>query len=210
LLSILQKIKQEKIISIIRADSITEIEEVVSALYNGGVRVVEITLNTPGALKGIEVIREKFPEMLVGAGTVLDEETARLAILSGASFLLAPTLDENSIRLANRYNVPLIPGVLTPTEIQKAYEYGAQVVKVFPISTLGPGYIKDIKGPLPHVSVMPVGGVDLDNINEYLEAGSFAVGIGSSLVNNQLIKQKQFEEIEKRAKQYVDVVKKYR
>lgn len=210
MLSILQKIKQEKIISIIRADSITEIEEVVSALYNGGVRVVEITLNTPGALKGIEVIREKFPEMLVGAGTVLDEETARLAILSGASFLLAPTLDENSIRLANRYNVPLIPGVLTPTEIQKAYEYGAQVVKVFPISTLGPGYIKDIKGPLPHVSVMPVGGVDLDNINEYLEAGSFAVGIGSSLVNNQLIKQKQFEEIEKRAKQYVDVVKKYR
>jgi 2-dehydro-3-deoxyphosphogluconate aldolase / (4S)-4-hydroxy-2-oxoglutarate aldolase len=109
--------------------------------------------------------------------------------------------------MANRYQVPIIPGVMTPTEIMKAYELGAQVVKVFPMNTLGVQYLKDIKGPLPQVNVIPVGGVDLENINEYLEAGSFAVGIGSSLVSNQMIRQRNFKEIYERARKFVEAIK---
>ncbi|MFS0638583.1 bifunctional 4-hydroxy-2-oxoglutarate aldolase/2-dehydro-3-deoxy-phosphogluconate aldolase [Mesobacillus foraminis] len=206
--TILQKIREEKIISIIRSESISDLVEVVGALYDGGIRLVEITMNTPNALIGIEQIQQKYPEMLVGAGTVLDQETARLAILSGAAFLLAPTLHEESIALANRYNVPLFPGVLTPTEIVKAYESGAQAVKIFPIRSFGSQYIKDIKGPLPHVNMIPVGGVDTDNVTEYLNNGSFAVGIGSSLVNDLLISQKNFSEISRRAKRLVGAVQK--
>ena len=201
---IVVEIQKEKIVSIIRTESIQDLEEVVTALYEGGIRVVEITLNTPGALKGIEMIRLKFPEMVVGAGTVLDGETARIAILAGASFLLAPMLNEGSILMANRYQVPIIPGVMTPTEIMKAYELGAQIVKVFPMNTLGIQYLKDLRGPLPQVHVMPVGGVNLDNIKEYLDAGSFAVGIGSSLVSNQLIIERNFKEIHSRAKRFVE------
>jgi 2-dehydro-3-deoxyphosphogluconate aldolase / (4S)-4-hydroxy-2-oxoglutarate aldolase len=201
---IVAEIQKEKVVSIIRSESIHDLEEVVAALYEGGIRVVEITLNTPGALKGIEMIRMKYPEMVVGAGTVLDGETARIAILAGASFLLTPVLNEGSILMANSYHVPIIPGVMTPTEIMKAYELGAQIVKVFPMNTLGIQYLKDLRGPLPQVHVMPVGGVNLDNIKEYLDAGSFAVGIGSSLVSNQLIMERNFKEIHSRAKRFVE------
>ncbi|PLS05653.1 bifunctional 4-hydroxy-2-oxoglutarate aldolase/2-dehydro-3-deoxy-phosphogluconate aldolase [Neobacillus cucumis] len=204
---LLQKMKQEKVVSIIRCNSTNELDEVVSALYDGGIRFVEITMNTPNALQGIEMIRLKFPDMMVGAGTVLDTETARLAILSGASFLLAPTLNEGSMIMANRYNIPLIPGVLTPTEILRAYELGAQVVKVFPIRAFGPQYIKDIKGPMPYVNIMPVGGVDIHNAKEYLDHGSFALGIGSTLVNDRLIVEKNFTEIYNRAKKLVEAIR---
>ncbi|MBD8068632.1 bifunctional 4-hydroxy-2-oxoglutarate aldolase/2-dehydro-3-deoxy-phosphogluconate aldolase [Bacillus sp. PS06] len=204
--STLEKIHSEKIISIIRSQSVDELEAVVHSLYEGGIRVVEVTMNTPGALKGIEMIRKKFPDMKVGAGTVLDEETARMCILSGASFLLSPILHKGSLTLANRYHVPLIPGVLTPTEIVQAYELGAQVVKIFPISSLGPQYVKDIKGPLPHVNLIPVGGVNIDNISAYLDVDCFALGLGSSLVSNDLIKEKRFAEITERAKKVTKIV----
>jgi 2-dehydro-3-deoxyphosphogluconate aldolase / (4S)-4-hydroxy-2-oxoglutarate aldolase len=204
---ILQKIREEKIISIIRCKNANDLEGVIASLYDGGIRLVEITMNTPNALQGIEMIQQKYPDMLVGAGTVLDEETARLAILSGARFLLAPTLDEESIRMANRYSIPMIPGVLTPTEILKACEAGAQVVKVFPIRSFGPQYIKDIKGPLPHANIIPVGGVNIENAKEYLDSGSFAVGIGTPLVNDQLIEQKNYGEIYNRAKRLIEAVK---
>ncbi|WP_160724274.1 bifunctional 4-hydroxy-2-oxoglutarate aldolase/2-dehydro-3-deoxy-phosphogluconate aldolase [Bacillus sp. USDA818B3_A] len=204
---ILRKMENEKIVSIIRCKSTNDIESVVSALYDGGIRFVEMTMNTPNALQAIEIAVRKFPDMQVGAGTVLDAETARLAILSGASFLLAPVLHEESMTMANRYNIPLIPGVLTPTEILKAYELGAQVVKVFPIRAFGPKYIKDIKGPMPYVNIMPVGGVDVENAKEYLDHGSFALGIGSTLVNDNLIEQKNFTEIYNRAKKLVEAVR---
>ncbi|WP_407271341.1 bifunctional 4-hydroxy-2-oxoglutarate aldolase/2-dehydro-3-deoxy-phosphogluconate aldolase [Radiobacillus sp. PE A8.2] len=202
----LKTIKQHSIISIIRTDYSNELVEVADHLYEAGIRVVEVTMNTPGALRGIEQIKEKYEDMEIGAGTVLDAETARLAILSGASFLLAPTLSKKTIEMGNRYHVPVIPGVFTPTEVLTAYELGAQVVKVFPVGSLGPNYIKDLKGPLSHVDMIPVGGVSKENAQEFLKAGSFALGVGSTIVSNQLVKEKNFAEIGKRAKQFVDVV----
>jgi len=204
--AILQKIRQEKIISAVRSKSGEAIEQVAASLYNGGVKVIEITMNTPGALNNIEKIKASLPDALIGVGTVLDAETTRAAILAGAQFILSPTLDEASIKMANRYNIPFIPGVLTPTEILKAYEYGAKVVKVFPIRAFGPQYLKDIKAPLPHVEMVPMGGVNNDNALEFLAAGSFALGMGSTLVNDQLIREGNFAEIQRRAEKLVGIV----
>jgi 2-dehydro-3-deoxyphosphogluconate aldolase/(4S)-4-hydroxy-2-oxoglutarate aldolase len=203
---VLSEIKKHKLVAIIRGDSIQSCEATVNSLYKGGIRIVEITMNTPGALRGIERIRETFPEMVVGAGTVLDAETARSAILAGASFLLAPTLKTSTIELGNRYNVPVVPGVFTPTEALNAYEAGARMVKVFPIRNLGPKYISDIHGPLPHLEIMSVGGISLANAESHLNAGSCALGIGSSLVDDTLVQNGDFQEIEKRARRFVDIL----
>lgn len=207
--SVLQTIREEKLISAIRSQTGEHISHIVDSLYNGGVKVIEVTMNTPNALKHIGKIKIDFPDVLIGVGTVLDEETTRAAISAGASFLLSPTLNEASIKMANRSNVPFIPGVLTPTEVLQAYEYGAKVVKIFPISSLGPNYIKDLKAPLPQIDMIPMGGITVANALEFLKAGSFALGVGSTLVNDKLIKDLNFEEIEKRAKQLVNAVQTY-
>lgn len=207
--SVLQTLRQEKIISAIRSQTGEHITQIVESLYNGGVKVIEVTMNTPNALQKIEKIKMDYPDVLIGAGTVLDGETARAAISAGASFLLSPTLNEASIKMANRYNIPFIPGVLTPTEVLQAYEYGAKVVKIFPISSLGSKYIKDLKAPLPHVEMIPMGGITVANAPEFLKAGSFALGIGSTLVNDKLIQDLNFAEIERRAKQLTNVILNY-
>ncbi|MBO0994446.1 bifunctional 4-hydroxy-2-oxoglutarate aldolase/2-dehydro-3-deoxy-phosphogluconate aldolase [Bacillus sp. SD088] len=204
--SVLQAINEHKIISIIRADADADLQQVIDSLYAGGVRILEITMNTPGALDAIKTVKQRYPDILVGAGTVLDSETVRLAILAGASFLLAPTLNEAAIITANRYNVPIIPGVLTPTEVVRASELGAKVVKIFPVSTLGPTYIKDLKGPLAQIEMIPVGGVTTDTAIDFLEAGSFALGVGSPIVDKNLVKQKNFAEIQRRAEEMVKIV----
>jgi len=201
-------INEQRIVAIIRSTSSDNLERTVKSLYDGGIRMVEVTMNTPGALSGIESIKALYPDMLVGAGTVLDPETARLSILSGASFILSPTLKESTIEMANRYNVLMIPGVLTPTEVLLAHEYGAKMVKLFPIRSLGPSYISDLKGPLPYIKTMAVGGISLENAEAYLKAGAHSLGIGSSLVDNKLIQQGNFEEIEKRAAGFVEIVNK--
>lgn len=202
----LAQIKKEKLISIIRSEDVSQIKKTVKALYDGGIRIIEITMNTPNALHAIESIRLDFPDILVGAGTVLDEQTARLAILSGANFLLAPTLNQATIESANRYNIPIIPGVFTPTEVLQALEWGAPVVKIFPISSVGPQYIKDLKGPLNHIDIIPVGGINLQNSRSFIDAGSFALGIGSSLVNDKLVNDGNFIEITNRAREFVKIV----
>ncbi|MEB3102465.1 bifunctional 4-hydroxy-2-oxoglutarate aldolase/2-dehydro-3-deoxy-phosphogluconate aldolase [Ferviditalea candida] len=206
--NVMQTILQHKLIAIIRSDSITDIENIVAALHDAGIKAVEVTMNTPDALKAIELLSRKYrsSDLLIGAGTVLEGTTARLAILSGASFLLSPTLDQSLIETANRYQVPVIPGVFTPTEVLRAFEWGAQAVKIFPASTVGPRYIKELKAPLSHVNMIPVGGVNLDNVKDYLQAGSFAVGVGSSLVSASLVKQKDFEEIRLRASAFVNLI----
>lgn len=205
---VLEEIKKTKLVAIIRGDSSEGLENTVSSLYAGGIRVIEVTMNTPGALNGIEKMKTLYPDLLVGAGTVLDSETARLAILSGASFLLTPTLKKETIEAANRYNVPIVPGVFTPTEALTAYEYGAKMVKIFPIRSLGSKYLSDLKGPLPYIQTMVVGGVSLDNAEEYLRAGASSLGIGSSLVDDKLIQQGDFGEIERRAARFVEIVNK--
>lgn len=204
----LQEIHKEKLVAIIRSNSSDKLESTVKSLYDGGIRVVEVTMNTPGALNGIERMKALYPSMLIGAGTVLDPETARLSILSGASFILTPTLKRSTIEMVNRYNVPIIPGVLTPTEALTAYEYGAKMVKIFPIRSLGPTYISDLKGPLPFIQTMVVGGISLENAEEYLRAGVHSLGIGSSLVDDKLIEKGKFEEIERRAARFVEIVNK--
>lgn len=204
---ILEEIKREKIVAIIRASSSENIVRTVESLYQGGIRLIEVTMNTPGALNAIEKLKTLKPDLHIGAGTVLDAESAVAAVRSGAEFLLAPTFDERAVQAANRYGVPLIPGVFTPTEALRAYESGAKMVKIFPIRSLGPDYLKDIKGPLPFIMTMVVGGISIDNISKYLKAGACSAGIGSSLVDNQLIKTGNYDEVERRAEQFVQVAK---
>jgi 2-dehydro-3-deoxyphosphogluconate aldolase/(4S)-4-hydroxy-2-oxoglutarate aldolase len=181
---ILEDLKKAKIISIIRGIDREILPEVVQALYNGGIRAVEIAFNTPGAQGMLETAKEKFGgKMLIGAGTVLDAETARMAIAAGADFLLSPSLDEGMIKTCNRYDKVAVPGVFTPTEIVRAYEYGAKIVKIFPASVLGTQYIEQIKGPLGHVEMVAVGGITLENFRDYLAGGACCVGIGSALVS---------------------------
>lgn len=204
---ILEKIEEEKIIAIVRASSSNNVIDTVKSLREGGIRCVEITMNTPDAVNIIKNTKALYPDLIIGAGTVLDSESAVTAIHAGADFLLAPTLDKASITAANRYDVPLIPGVLSPTEALKAYEYGAKLVKVFPANAFGPSYLKDLKGPLPFIKTMAVGGITVENTPKYLQAGANSVGIGGSLVNDELIESKNYKEIKRRAEQFVSKVK---
>lgn len=201
----IERINKEKLVAIIRVENNDAIERVVTSLYNGGIRVIEVTMNTPGALEAIKRINTMYKDLAVGAGTVLDAETARQAIMAGASFLLAPTLSEETIKMGNRYGVPVIPGVMTPTEALTAYELGAQTVKIFPVRSLGPDYVKDLRGPLPFLNVMAVGGISLDNVETFLSKGWNSIGIGGSLVNQQLIDEGNFEELKNRARKFVEI-----
>lgn len=202
--NILEIIKEEKIISIIRLSNSEEIPQAVESLQRGGIRLVEITFNTPNALKTISDLKNRFSNLHVGAGTVLDAASARSAIEAGADFLLAPTLNRETIQTGNRYNIPVIPGVYTPTEALNAYEYGAKMVKVFPARSVGISFAKDLKGPMPFIDVMAVGGINPENSGEFLNNKWDAVGIGSSLVNDDLIKESQFEVIESQARTLVN------
>lgn len=179
-----EEIKRRAVIAVIRGASVESIIPMATALKDGGVTALEITMETPKALAVIEKAADVFGnEMFVGAGTVLDAETARAAILSGAKFVFSPTVRKETIEITKRYGVISVPGAFTPTEILTAYEYGADVIKVFPAGSVGPGYFKNIAGPLPHIPLMPTGGIDMDNAKDYILAGAVAVGVGSSLVD---------------------------
>lgn len=205
---ILNGIYKTGVISIIRGIDSKYLEQTLQALYEGGVRCVEITMNTGDALGMIEKTKALYGDkFLVGAGTVLDEITARQAILAGADFILAPTLDKNVIEMCNLYEKLAVPGVFTPTEALEAKKAGAQLIKVFPVTTLGPQYIKDILGPLDQLNLLPVGGVSEENASAYIKAGAFAVGIGSCLVSKKDVENQQFEEIRKKAKVIIDQIK---
>ncbi|AKU25407.1 bifunctional 4-hydroxy-2-oxoglutarate aldolase/2-dehydro-3-deoxy-phosphogluconate aldolase [Geobacillus subterraneus] len=211
-MDLLGQIKENGIVAIIRNASPTNILPIVRSLRAGGVKTVEITVETPKVLTLIEkVIDEMGNELIVGAGTVLDPETARAAIMAGAKFIFSPTVNVETIKLTKRYGVISIPGALTPTEILTAYEHGADVIKVFPANVFGPGYLKDIHGPMPHVPLMPTGGLNLGNIADYIKAGAVAVGLGNSLVNTKmLVSESDFENLRERAEKYVQEVKKAR
>ncbi|WP_042222150.1 bifunctional 4-hydroxy-2-oxoglutarate aldolase/2-dehydro-3-deoxy-phosphogluconate aldolase [Oceanobacillus manasiensis] len=202
---IVEQIKQHKIVAVIRHADEDNIVPILNALAAGGVYAVEITAETPNVQRVIEVaVKEAPKDMLIGAGTVLDPETARAVIMAGAQFIVSPTLNVETLKLTNRYHIETIPGVLTPTEIQTAYEHGASMVKIFPANTFGPGYIKNIRGPLPHVEAMVTGGINVDNMNEYLKNGSAAVGIGSNLVNAKaLTDETSYKQLTERAKAFV-------
>lgn len=206
-LQVLEAIKRTKVIAIIRAERDWPISEVVTALYWGGIRAIEITMNTPEALKHIQDSTElSLPDLQIGAGTVLDGETASAAIRAGASFMLTPTLEPEVLRVCNRYGILGIPGVFTPTEVVQAYELGALVVKVFPAGVVGPGYIRDLKGPLPHVELIPVGGVNLQNAGSFVQAGAFAIGVGGQLVDKSAIAKGELGYLTAKAREFLRAV----
>jgi 2-dehydro-3-deoxyphosphogluconate aldolase / (4S)-4-hydroxy-2-oxoglutarate aldolase len=185
-MDVLSTIKQEKMVAIIRGSQPGDALAISKALYKGGVRAIEITLNSPGALTSIEIIRSELgDDLAVGAGTVLDPESARSALLAGAQFILSPSLNTETIKMTKRYGAVSIPGAFTPTEILQAYEEGGDIIKVFPASSLGPDYVKDVHGPLPQIPLLPTGGIDLSNIADYIAKGAAGVGLGSSLVNTK-------------------------
>lgn len=200
-------IESSRIISIIRANGPEGILEAAEALADNGVRAIEVTMNTPGALDVIKKATTQLAGKAVfGAGTVLDETTARLAILAGAQFLVTPNFDKPTIRCANRYGVPICCGAYSPTEALHALEAGAAYIKIFPAGQLGPKYISDLRGPMSQLPLIPTGGVTLENVPAFLNAGSSAVAIGGGLVNQKLLNDKNWKEIGRRALAFVNVL----
>ncbi|MEC0266497.1 bifunctional 4-hydroxy-2-oxoglutarate aldolase/2-dehydro-3-deoxy-phosphogluconate aldolase [Paenibacillus anseongense] len=190
----LKEIERTRIIAIVRGVKEAHIFSVAEALLKGGVTVMEVTLNTPGALTMISDLQTKLGEqMYIGAGTVLDVEDAQKAVQAGASFLVTPNLDEDVIRYANREGVPIFPGAMTPTEVVKAWKAGATAIKIFPSASLGLSYIKELMGPLDHIPMMAVGGVTEENIKQFLDLGCYGLGIGGSLINLKEIEAGRFE-----------------
>lgn len=198
-------------VAIIRATSGEQLVQVAEALYDGGIDVIEVTFTVPGVLDVISAVRKQLgKKILLGAGTVLDPESARAALLAGAEFLVSPTVNLDVIRMCHRYDKLMMTGAYTPTEILTAWEAGSDVVKVFPAEIGGPAYLKAIKGPLPQVRLMPTGGVNLQTLPSFLQAGACAVGLGSSLVEKEALEQGQFDRIRDLARQYVELLAKTR
>lgn len=207
----IEAIRETGIIAIMRAESSDQLLTAAEAVQAGGVRAIEVTMTTPGALDVIREATDKYgSDVLFGVGSVLDPESARLAMLAGAQFVVCPTLNLEVIEIAHRYSVPVFPGAYTPTEILTAWEAGADMVKVFPASVGGPAYLKALKAPLPQVELVPVGGVDLDTASAFIRAGAAALGVGNSLVDQKVLEAKDFKTITERARLFREEVAKGR
>ena len=203
----LHELERHKIVAIVRGVPAGLADRTAEALAAGGIRLIEVTMNSEAALPTITLWRELIAGTLrVGAGTVLDVAMAGAALDAGAEFIIAPGLDEAVVRYAVARGVDAWPGALTPTEIVRAWQAGASAVKVFPLGTLGTQYLKDLRGLLPHIPIMAVGGVDLDNVADLLRHGAVAAGIGGSLVNLQLIRAGKFDDLRDLAMRYVEAV----
>src|SRR5437870_6777108 len=199
------------IVAVVRSPDGEQLVEVARALADGGVTVVEITMSVPDALDVVRRVRQALGDrVLLGAGTILDAETGRAALLAGAEYLVAPTLNLDVIRLCRRYDKLVMPGAFTPTEILTAWEAGADIVKVFPADVVGPAFFKALRGPLPQVRVMPTGGVDLTTAADFLKAGACCLGIGGQLVEPKAIAERNFDRIRNLARQYVAIVQQVR
>lgn len=202
-----REIESSGVIAIVRFDRSEDLVQVARAVRAGGVRAIEFTMTTPNALDIIEQSAREFgQDVLLGAGTVLDPETARAAILAGAQFIVAPTLNQQVIETCRRYSKAVIPGAFTPTEILTAWECGADFVKVFPADFGGPDYLKAILAPLPQIKLIPVGGVSLENTAAFIKAGASAVAVGGNLVKKTAIAAKRFDELTELARSYVQAV----
>ncbi|MCL6545171.1 MAG: bifunctional 4-hydroxy-2-oxoglutarate aldolase/2-dehydro-3-deoxy-phosphogluconate aldolase [Bryobacteraceae bacterium] len=209
---ILSSIVDIGIVPIVRTSSAESAIKAVEAIYRGGIRAAEITMTVPGAIRALEKVADQFGDkIMLGAGTVLDPETARACMLAGAEFIVTPSLRISTIEIVQRYSKVITPGAMTPTEVLTAWEAGADMVKVFPCGNLGgPKYIKALKGPFPHIEMVPTGGVNLETAGEFLKAGASAVAVGSELVDGKTIKEGRYDIIEERARQYLAVIAKAR
>ncbi|MBN2244386.1 MAG: bifunctional 4-hydroxy-2-oxoglutarate aldolase/2-dehydro-3-deoxy-phosphogluconate aldolase [Candidatus Aminicenantes bacterium] len=204
---VLRIILDTKVIAVIRMADANKVAKVVAAIQAGGVKAIEITMTTPGALDEIRIMSsQKIPGVIIGAGTVLDSETAASVIRAGADFVVSPILNEEMIRLCRQYGKLVVPGALTPTEIIKAWDAGADIVKIFPATSVGPRYFKDLKGPLPQVRLMPTGGVDLENAAEFIRNGACCVGIGTALLDKKAIQAGDWMVLTKKAAELITSV----
>jgi 2-dehydro-3-deoxyphosphogluconate aldolase/(4S)-4-hydroxy-2-oxoglutarate aldolase len=207
----LQRVLDCGIVAVVRSHDSQQLVEVVRALVDGGVTVAEITMTVPNALEVLTQVRKALGDrVLLGAGTVLDPETARAVLLAGAEYIVSPTVNLEVIRLCQRYDKLVMPGAFTPTEILSAWEAGADIVKVFPAEVVGPAYFKALRGPLPQIRLMPTGGVDLKTAGEFLKAGACCLGIGSQLVEPAAVANRDFGRLRELAGQYAAIVKKFR
>ena len=208
----LQRLVDSGVVAVMRGADADTILEVATALTDGGVTAFEITADNPDAMELIDEVSASFDESeaIVGAGTVLDSETARAAITSGAEFVVGPTFDAGVVETCNRYGVPVAPGVLTPTEAVTASEAGADIAKVFPASSMGPGHLSSIAGPLPQIPLMPTGGIDSDNVADYIEAGAAVVGAGSAIMDDAAIEAGEFESLTETARDFTRTIEEAR
>ena len=206
---IIRQIAEIGVVPVVRAESAEQALQVVDAIKEGGVPVLEITMTVPGAVKVIEQVADKHGDsVLVGAGTVLDPETARACILAGARFVVSPALNVGTIELCRRYSIPVLPGALTPTEVVTAWQAGADVVKVFPCGAMGgASYLKSLKAPLPQIEMIPTGGVSLKTAADFIAAGALALGVGADLVDTKAIKAGEPGKVTDAARAYVQAVK---
>jgi len=202
-MKILEKIIGSGLVAVVRAESAEQASRIAEACARGGVGAIEVTFTVPGAAAVISDLAKTYKsgEILIGAGTVLDPETARVAILAGAQFVVSPSLNAATARLCNRYQIPYMPGAATLREVVEAMECGADIVKVFPGETLGPAFVKAVRGPLPYASLMPTGGVALENVGEWIQAGCIAVGVGGYLTAGA--KKGDFQSITELARQFI-------
>jgi 2-dehydro-3-deoxyphosphogluconate aldolase/(4S)-4-hydroxy-2-oxoglutarate aldolase len=197
------------VIPVIRAESAAQAMNIVDAVKAGGVDSIEITMTVPGAIKVMEQVAEQYgDEVILGAGTILDAETARAAILAGAEFIVGPSLNLGVIEICHRYSKIVCPGALTPTEVVTAWEAGADIVKIFPCGEVGgPSYIKSLKGPLPHIQMMPTGGVDLTTAADFIKAGCIALGVGTALVDRKAVAAGNWDVLTENARKFIEIVK---
>jgi len=201
---IVSEVEEGGVVGIIRMQDPAALGQVVEALARGGLKALEVTMTVPRAIELIAQLAPSLPDdFLLGAGTVVDADTAHRAAEAGAQFLVSPVLRPEVIKAAHEDGIPVMPGCFTPTEILTAWDLGADIVKVFPATSVGPGYLKDIRGPLPHVKLMPTGGVSIDNVGEWLKAGAVAVGVGSALVDTKAIAANQFNVLEANARRII-------
>lgn len=205
--TVIKKIKDVGIVAVVRATTADEAKKITEACMKGGVPAIELTFTVPGAHKVIDELASyyKNDDIILGAGTVLDPETARIAILSGAQYVVSPYFDEATIKLCNRYAVPCMPGCMTIHDVVKSLELGCDIIKLFPGDAFGPGMVKAIKGPIPQANIMPTGGVDADNVGEWIKAGVVAVGAGGALTAGA--KTGNYELITETAKKFVENIK---
>jgi 2-dehydro-3-deoxyphosphogluconate aldolase/(4S)-4-hydroxy-2-oxoglutarate aldolase len=209
--AVLKRLQETGLVPVLRAESVEKALALAEAVAAGGVTVLEVTMTVPGAVEVIERLVRDRPEILVGAGTVLDAETARTCILAGAQFVVSPALNVKTIAMCHRYSVAVLPGALTPTEIVTAWEAGADVVKVFPAGAMGGAkYLVSLKGPLPQIKMIPTGGVTLATAMEFLEAGAFALGVGSDLVDAKAMAEGKPDVVTEMARKYLAIVQEFR
>lgn len=209
---IVEQIESLGLVPVVRASSADEAMQAIDAIRAGGVNVLEITMTVPGAVRVIEKVADKYgSDVLVGAGTVLDPETARACLLAGAQFIVSPALNLATIELCHRYSAPIAPGVLTPTEVISAWSAGVDFVKVFPCGSVGgASYVKNLKGPFPQVKIIPTGGVSLTTAADFIKAGASALGVGTDLVDVKAIREGNAHIVTERARQFVEIVREAR